>query len=143
MEEVVQENRMRTALVVEDEALLSFELREYLEESCFNVLQAYSGQQALGHLEQSKAEGRKIDLVLLDLKLLPESGPQGRDILRALPDSMPAIICSAYHARKLIADEEIFRKARTAIRKPFKRKQIRDAVLAIFPDLTPDHYAGI
>ena len=33
MEEVVQENRMRTALVVEDEALLSFELREYLERS--------------------------------------------------------------------------------------------------------------
>jgi CheY-like chemotaxis protein len=134
---------MKTALVVEDEALLSLELKEYLEEIGFNVLQAYTGAQALAHLQESKSGDRKIDLVLLDLKLLPESGPQGRDILRALPNNIPAIICSGYHARKLVADEEIFRKARTAIRKPFKEKQIKDAVLAIFPDLTPDHYAGV
>jgi CheY-like chemotaxis protein len=129
---------MPTALVVEDEVWVAGEIEECLQSLGFtSVLVASNGQQALEYLRQN---GTKIDLITLDLKL-PE-GPQGGDVLDAVPEdkSTKVIICSAHDPMKLIGDDKIYRKATTTIRKPFTQEQLKSTVLGILPDLTPDFY---
>ena len=109
---------MPTALVVEDEVWVAGDIEECLRSLGFApVLLASTGQQALGHFQN----GTKIDLITLDLKL--PKGPQGQDVLDAVPDdkSIKVIICSAHDPMKFIDDDKIYRKATATLRKPNDR----------------------
>lgn len=130
---------MPTALVIEDEMWIAGEIGECLQRLGFNpVFLANDGQKALDYIKENRAT--KIDLITLDLKL-PE-GPQGGDILEAVPEdkSMKVIICSAHDPVKFIDDDKIYRKATATIRKPFSQEQLQSTVLAILPELAPDFY---
>jgi len=130
---------MPTALVVEDEVWVAGEIQECLEELGFNpVLVVSNGQQALEYLRRD--DGTKINLITLDLKL-PE-GPQGADVLEAVPEdkSIKVIICSAHDPMKFIGDDNIYRKATSTLRKPFTQEQLESTVLTILPELAPDFY---
>jgi CheY-like chemotaxis protein len=129
---------MPTALVVEDEVWVAREIEECLQALGFApVLLASNGQQALEYLGRN---GTKIDLITLDLKL--PDGPQGGEVLEALPEdkSIKVIICSAHDPVKFIDNDKIYRKATTTIRKPFTQEQLKNTVLGILPRLAPDFY---
>lgn len=59
-----------TVLVVEDEALLNIDVAQAIRGQGFNVLQAYSGEQALEHLQTDPA----IRVVFTDVNLPGMSG---------------------------------------------------------------------
>ncbi len=130
---------MPTALVIEDEVWIAGEIEECLQRLGFDpVLLANSGQKALDYLRDE--DRKRIDLITLDLKL--PDGPQGGDVLEAVPEdrSIKVIICSAHDPVKFIDDDNIYRKATATIQKPFSQEQLQSIVLAILPELTPDFY---
>jgi DNA-binding NtrC family response regulator len=79
-----------TVLVVDDEKLIRFTLRERLERAGYAVIEAGSGEEALGHLDT------EIDLVLLDYRL-PDT--DGVVLLKRFKESEPdtlVILMTAY-----------------------------------------------
>ncbi len=69
-------------LIVEDEKLLRWALRERLRQEGYRVLEAGTGRDAIGHLEKEN----ELDLVLLDIKLPDASG---LDLLQMIRKKSP------------------------------------------------------
>jgi PAS domain S-box-containing protein len=91
----VVENGTQTILLVDDEAAIIDTLGEMLSLHGFQVMKAFSGEEALGVY---KKQGRYIDLVILDIGM---PGMGGRACLRQLKEINPAvkvIIASGYAA---------------------------------------------
>lgn len=84
--------RQRVALVVEDEWLVRMEIAVAFEAAGWIVLEAGSGEEAVGFL----ADGHAIDILVTDIRLTgPMTGWEVAEICRAeLPD-IPVIYASA------------------------------------------------
>jgi DNA-binding response OmpR family regulator len=65
-----------TILIVEDEALIRWSLRQHLQQAGFHVLEAETGASALAHLSHDGIDGVLLDLRLADMN--------GLDVLREL-----------------------------------------------------------
>jgi len=90
-------------LVVDDEAMIRKLLQRHLERHGFEVLAAEDGETALRILA---AEGRRIDLVILDM-VLPRLAGIGvlTELRRELP-TLPVLISSGYNREADRAEAE-------------------------------------
>ena len=77
-------------LIVDDERLVRWSLRQKCEEWGFQVIEAAAGEPAL-----RLSETENPDLVLLDVRLPDLSGIEVLDQLRKNPETSPAVIISA------------------------------------------------
>lgn len=105
---------MKNILVVDDELLIRWALREHLEDAGFRVLEAVDGHSALRHFE----ERSDIDAVILDLRL-PDM--DGIEILRRIKATCPKcqVIMMTAHGMPETANEAILLGARDFVDKPF------------------------
>ncbi|MEI6260403.1 MAG: hybrid sensor histidine kinase/response regulator [Deltaproteobacteria bacterium] len=107
-------------LVVDDEAVMVESIRIGLESSGYRVIEAFSAQQALDHLNQG---GQMIDLVVTDY-LMPKMN--GLDLLGAVRRShpfLPVVIMTAYAETSLVI-EAMKNHCDSFIEKPFSLDQL-------------------
>jgi len=83
--------RRGCVLIVEDERLLRWSLRERLAGEGFKVLEVETGEEALAHLE-----AKVVDLVLLDYKLPGITGLEVFKVVREKYGDIPVIMMTAY-----------------------------------------------
>lgn len=105
---------MARILVVEDDGNIHELLNEILEKERYDVLNAYSGTEALMILEKEK-----VDLILLDL-MIP--GLSGEEILKRV-NNIPIIVISA----KISPNDKVsclLNGANDYITKPFDRQEL-------------------
>lgn len=114
-------------LVVEDEEINWFLIRDILEESEVELTWAEIGHKALDLIRS----GRKFDLVLMDIKMPSLDGLEvTRQILKMQPD-LPVLAQTAF-----ALDEEIENAYRAGccghILKPFTIDELQNAILKVF-----------
>lgn len=84
-------------LLIDDECSVSESVTHTMSEAGVETFHAYTGAQAFESLEQLEQEGKKIDLILLDLVLQDESG---LNVAKALQESkfkdIPIFILTSY-----------------------------------------------
>lgn len=105
---------MKTILVVEDNIDVHNLIKEILEKEHLNILDSYSGTEALMVLEKEK-----VDLILLDL-MLP--GLDGEEIIKKIKD-IPIIVISA----KISTEDKVkalLEGANDYITKPFEPSEL-------------------
>lgn len=105
---------MKNILIVEDNKDIHNLIKEILEKNKFNILDAYSGTQAVNIIEKEN-----IDLILLDL-MLP--GLNGEEIVKKVKN-IPIIIISA----KISPEDKInmlIQGANDYITKPFNSEEL-------------------
>jgi CheY-like chemotaxis protein len=114
-------------LVVEDEEINWFLIRDILEESGVELTWAEIGIRALDLIKS----GKKYDLVLMDINLPSLDGLEvTRQILKMQPD-LPIVAQTAF-----AMDEEVKNAYEAGccghILKPFTIKELKDALLKVF-----------
>ena len=103
----------RTVLVLDDEGLIRWTMRERLSEHGYEVLEAETGGQAL-----TLARTHHVDLALLDLQLPDMDGLAVLARLRAEQNPCAAIIMTAYGSPE-VSERASFLGARACVAKPF------------------------
>ncbi len=112
--------KKKNVLVVDDEKLISMDLKKIITSQGHEVVTTQSGVEATRMIEDSR-----FDLVFLDL-MLPDIN--GLEVLREIKKSkrdLPVVIITGY------PDSEVMNQALelgpiSALKKPFNRQQIRD-----------------
>ena len=100
-----------TILVVEDEPLLRFTIRHYLERNAYTVHEAASVEEALDRLRR-----HSIHLLLMDLVLPDDEGRALPRLARVICPSLPILCMSAYpkqwlgHSQRMPGGEPILEK---------------------------------
>ncbi|MFA4851138.1 MAG: response regulator [Bacteroidales bacterium] len=111
-----------TVLILDDEKHFTEELREFLQNNGFHAIEANTANQGLSVLKK-----RKIDLLILDVRL---PGVNGLDILKEVkakyPD-MEVIIVSAHGDMDTVI-KALRQGAIDYLRKPFRHIDIRIAI---------------
>lgn len=105
---------MKTILIVEDDNDIHNLIKEILRKENYNIVDAYSGTEALMIIEK-----RNIDLILLDL-MLP--GLNGEEIIKQIKD-IPIIVISA----KISSEDKVntlLNGANDYITKPFNSEEL-------------------
>jgi DNA-binding NtrC family response regulator len=118
--------RMHTILVVDDEPLIRWAVREGLESAGFQVLEAGSAGEALAKLGGAAAG---VDVALLDIRL-PDSDDLG--LLKRMRNAAPScrvIMMTAHGTPELLA-EAIRAGAFATLSKPFDMSGMIDVVRA-------------
>jgi DNA-binding NarL/FixJ family response regulator len=110
---------MKTVLVVDDEYLIRWSLREGLKET-FRVLTAGSVMEALDTLAKEP-----VDAVVTDLRMPGADGMELVEALRAARPSVKIFVISAYGSDAVI--DRLFQlDVDGYIRKPFEIELVRD-----------------
>jgi PAS domain S-box-containing protein len=113
----------RTILVVDDEEAVLDVVRRFLEIAGHQVICAATGTEALGLL----AEGRAVDMVILDLMIPHEEGPATFAALRQRRPGLPVLLCTGLlqsdPAPQLLKEEGV-----SLLRKPFRMNELWYAV---------------
>jgi CheY-like chemotaxis protein len=114
-EEPAVSSRRGTLLVVEDEDHLRRAVVKLLRKTGFEVFEAADGFSAI---ELLRAEGDKIDAILLDATV---PGASSRQIVAEAANAWPGIrvVLTSAYSREAIADEFAAPQIRSFIRKPF------------------------
>lgn len=108
-------------LIVDDEAIISTMLVDYLHDQGFRTLLAINGQEAVNIVEEKKDE---IDLVILDINMPLMDGSEAFNRFLEIKPDIKVLISTGY----IISGEaqEIIQKgAMGIIQKPFKMEDIR------------------
>jgi len=107
---------MSTVLVVDDEPLIRWAVREVLEGAGYGVIEAGSAREAMSRL--AKADGQPVAVALLDLRL-----PDSHDLtlLRRVRGHEPGcqVIMMTAHGTPEILGEAVTAGAFSTISKPF------------------------
>jgi CheY-like chemotaxis protein len=119
-----------TVLVVEDEDPLRQAVVKILRREGFEVYEASNGSAAIDRL---RADGGKVDLILLDMTIPGASSPEVvAEAARVRPD-IKVIVTSAY-SREMIMDKMRASQIYGFIRKPFRlvdlTKMLQDVVVS-------------
>lgn len=116
-----------TILILEDERLVRFAVREYLQQAGYEVVEASDGIAALG----VAAGGRKINLILSDVYLPgPTDGPTTVRRLRTMLGDVDALYLSAHSAERLMADGKLTGDD-ALLQKPIEEDRLLRAVRAL------------
>ena len=122
-----------TVLVVDDERFIIEIAGEWLRELGYRVIEASSGQEALGLYEANREE---IDLVILDMVMPGMDGGETFDRLRALDPNVCVLLISGYGLNGRI--REIRRQGcRGFLQKPFTILQLSEKIKAILAEDVP------
>ncbi len=111
-----------TILVVDDENLLRWSLKEHLTPK-YNIILAERGEEALGYLKN----GRNIDLLITDIRMDAMDGVTLIELARSYRPALDAMIMTAYDS------EENIKRAKRAgvlriITKPFAVEELEVAI---------------
>ena len=115
---------MQTILVVDDEPLIRWAVREGLENAGYQVIEAGTAREALASLD-----GKPVDVALLDVRL-PDSDDLG--LLRRLRSERPGcrvIMMTAHGTPELLA-QAMTEGAFGTVSKPFDMSGMIDLVRA-------------
>ena len=117
----VEQSRKRVLVVDDNPALLDL-LSEHLQGSCYEVLTASDGSDAIRELEREA-----VDVVLSDIQM---PAVNGLDLLRYVKEHHPQIefILMTGYASIETAVTAVNLGARSYIRKPFKLTEVDDAI---------------
>lgn len=112
--------KKNSVLVVDDEKLISMDLKKIITSQGHDVLTIHSGVEASRIIEDMN-----FDLVFLDLMLPDISGLEVLKDIKRLRSNLPVVIITGY------PDSEVMNQALelgpiSALKKPFNRQQIRD-----------------
>ncbi len=113
-----------TILVVDDENLIRWSLRERLVSEGYAVREADSACAAFGAVVE---QAPPIDLVLLDLKLPDAQGLSALQRLRELSPATPVIMMTAYWGSDA-AEQAVETGARMVLSKPFNLDRVVHSV---------------
>jgi DNA-binding NtrC family response regulator len=114
-------SEQRTVLVVDDEVGSQESLRAILQPE-YQVLIATDGEQALHLVAQ-----RRVDVVLLDLRMPGLSGMQVLEKIKAIDPAIVVIIITAYASEETVREGDR-RQVFAIITKPFSVSHLREAV---------------
>ena len=118
----MEEHRKRL-LIVEDNRSLRDMYVDYLQAEGHEALSALSGQEALDYLR----EGRRIDLLILDIKLPDMNGLELLEKMRALGFNAPVIVITGYGSIKT-AIQSMHMGASDFLIKPFDIEKLGRSV---------------
>ncbi|MBI4476354.1 MAG: response regulator [Acidobacteria bacterium] len=104
-----------TVLIVDDEPLIRWSLKESLLEAGFSVADAPDGR---GALEYFKLDGPAIDAVLLDLRLPDVDGLSLLDRIKLAAPDVPVILMTAFGTPETL-EAALTRGASVTVTKPF------------------------
>ena len=116
--------RGETVLVVDDEDAVRNVTQMMLEIQGFDVITADSGEAALAVI---KARSRPVDVVLMDVIMPGQSGPEAAEQMRAHQPDLCVIFMSG-HTADLLPPDASGTQARHFLSKPFTLEQLGDAV---------------
>ncbi len=105
-------------LVVDDERGVCRELRKFLEEKGYDVVEAYSGEEALEAYKQESP-----DVVLLDIRMPDKDGVETLHELKALDPDASVIMVTAVHEED-IAKQAMAEGAFDYITKPINSEYL-------------------
>jgi PAS domain S-box-containing protein len=113
----------RSILVIDDEVAVLDVMRQFLQIAGHSVTCATSGHEALDSL----ANGRTVDLVILDLMMPREDAASTMQRLRQRRPGVPVLLCTGLpHAEP--APELLRKEGVGLIRKPFRMQELWNAV---------------
>jgi DNA-binding NtrC family response regulator len=112
-------------LVVDDERLIRWSLREALEQEGYQVLEAGSAEEGLG-----LCDAEHPDIVFLDVRLPGMSGLEALRRLRTVDDTCAVIMMTAY-ATVEEAVEALKQGAQEFLKKPFDLCEVRALLLKV------------
>ncbi|MDV2496215.1 MAG: response regulator [bacterium] len=120
-------------LVVDDERAVCKELRLFLEDKGYSVVEAYSGDEALAAYRQESP-----DVVLLDIRMPGKDGVETLRELKELDPDASVIMVTAVH------EEDIAKKAMSEgafdyITKPINREYLEMALMTKLALLGKDY----
>lgn len=118
------------ALVVDDNHIVRNVIREYLENLCFTVLEASSGEEALEMVEKTQGKER-FDLVLLDWKMPEMDGIETARRMRALQGASetPAMLMVTAYGREEIKKQAEQTGIKGFLAKPVNPSSLNDAIM--------------
>ena len=119
--------RMATVLVVDDEPLIRWAVREILEDAGYGVVEAGSACEAMSRI--AEADGHALAVALIDLRL-PDS--DDLSLLRRVRGEAPAcqVIIMTAHGTQEILRDAVTQGAFATISKPFDLSSIVGIVQA-------------
>lgn len=111
-----------TILVVEDEPLLRFTIRHYLERNGYTVQDATSVKEALDRLRR-----HPIQLMLIDLVLPDGDGSELALLARVIRPSLP-ILCMSAYPKQWLGKAQCTPGGNPVLEKPFTEAELVDRV---------------
>lgn len=124
----MQQNQTKTILVIDDDPMLRYTLRELLIDLGFNVLEATHGQQGIEILQSEQ-----IDLALLDMVMPVLPGMEVLYKMREMKVETPVVLSSG-RTRGLDPDELNELGVLGILNKPYSTGQLSE-VLKKIPSL--------
>ncbi len=121
-----------TILLVEDEAMLRLIAQKILTKHGYHVVEAHSGQHALGVWEQF---GANVDLLLTDI-VMPE-GMSGHELATRLQAEKPSlkVIYSSGYTAEIFRGDAVFPDDVSFIGKPYLPEDLLAEVRAVLDDV--------
>ena len=123
-------------LVVDDEDLIRWALRERLEAAGYEVVEAENGRRALENFSSD------VDLVLLDLRLPDRDGLSVLKEIQSSRPGAPVILMTAYGTPETV-QKALATGARRVVDKPFDYDgMLRIVTEVLGPEATPGRHPG-
>lgn len=113
---------MKTILVIDDEPMIRFLLKEAISDWEYEFVEATRAQQGIEIIKN-----QKIDLVLLDIQLPQMNGLEAIQKIREINKEIPVFMITAFHNLKDVVDMlEV--KVQDFISKPFNLDDLHEKV---------------
>lgn len=118
-------------LVVDDAAFMRMTIKNIIEKSGHEVVgEADNGRKAAELCRSLTAEGKKPDLVTMDITMPEVDGIEGLTYIKEFDKSINVVMVTAMGQTAMV-QEAIVKGALDFIVKPFKEDRIRDALAQI------------